>query len=386
MIDECSLEWDESTACGWIHYKKNMRRILCIIIALYGFYVNPALAQYSQCDSVDFCSLVNMVETNYSGFPTKVNKQTQPYYDQLKQKLYNSVCKENRPGYEAAAEYVAWFEDYHLSVGGSISEAYMKPRVKYDSIKYAPRFISLPVDENTYLIRIPSFAFEDSIVSFVENAVNEYKESGKENLIIDIRGNGGGLDYTFTPLVKLIYNRPFKLDGAEFRATSDIARFLRGAYESQNGQPSWALAVADSIDTDRYEFVPIPGVRETISLDTINIFPRRVAVIIDNNNASSAEQFILFAKLCSDRVAIYGKDNTLGAYDYSNLMSYDLPCSKKTCKIPTSRTIGISEDNPGIDLIGIAPDVTIPLPYPSEITDNIDLWIRWIAEDLVSRL
>ena len=78
MIDECSLEWDESTACGWIHYikKKNMKRILCIIIALYGFYVNPALAQYSQCDSVDFCSLVNMVETNYSGFPTKVNKQT----------------------------------------------------------------------------------------------------------------------------------------------------------------------------------------------------------------------------------------------------------------------------------------------------------------------
>ena len=84
-----------------------MKRILCIIIALYGFYLNPALAQDSQCDSVDFCSLVNMVETNYAGFPTKVNKKTQPYYDQLKQRLYNSVIKEHRPGYEAAGEYVA---------------------------------------------------------------------------------------------------------------------------------------------------------------------------------------------------------------------------------------------------------------------------------------
>ena len=125
--------------------------------------------------------------------------------------------------------------------------------------------------------------------------------------------------------------------------------------------------------------------RETISLDTINILPRRVAIVIDNNNASSAEQFIILAKLCSDRVKTYGKDNTLGAYDYSNLMRYDLPCSMITCMIPTSRTIGISEDNPGIDLTGITPDVTIPIPYPSEITDNIDSWIHWIADDLSSQ-
>ena len=358
-----------------------MKRILCIIIVLYAFYSNHVLAQDSQCDSVDFCSLVNMVETNYSGFPTKVNKQTQHDYDQLKQRLYNSVFKEHRPGYEAAGEYAAWFEDYHLAVG-AISEAYMKPRIKYDSINYNPQFISLPVDENTFLIRIPSFVYEDNIARFVENAVKEYKDSGKENLIIDIRGNGGGLDYTFDPLFELIYNKPFKLVGAEFRATPDIAKFLRDAYESQNGQPSWAPAIADSIDTGRYAFVPIPGVSETISLDTINVLPRRVAIVIDNNNASSAEQFIILAKSCSDRVKTYGKDNTLGAYDYSNLMRYDLPCSTITCMIPTSRTIGISEDNPGIDLTGIAPDMTIPLPYPSEITDNIDSWIYWIANEL----
>ena len=190
------------------------------------------------------------------------------------------------------------------------------------------------------------------------------------------------MDYTFTPLYKLIYNKPFRLDGAEFRATRDIAKFLRDAYESQNGQPSCTPAIADSIDTGRYEFVPIPGVRETISLDTINDLPRHVAIIIDNNNASSAEQFIILAKSCSDRVKTYGKDNTLGALDYSNLMPYDLPCSTITCMIPTSRTIGINEDNPGIDITGITPDVNIPIPYPSEIIDNIDSWVYWIANEL----
>lgn len=355
-----------------------MKRFIIVLVAVYCINANPILAQNSTCDSIDFCGLVNMVETNYAGFPTKVNKRTQQDYDQLKQRLYNSVLHEHRHGYEAGAEYIAWFNDYHLAVG-AISEAYMKPRIKYDSINYNPQFISIPVNENTYLIRIPSFIYENNIVHFVENAVKEYKESGKENLIIDIRGNGGGLDYTFEPLYQLIYNKPFTLDGVEFRATPDIAKFLRDAYESQNGQPSWAPVIADSIDSGLYEFIPIPGVRETKSLDTINVLPRRVAIVIDNYNASSAEQFIILAKSCSDRVKTYGKDNTLGAYDYSNVMRYDLPCSTISCMIPTSRTIGISEDNPGIDLTGIVPDVIIPIPYPSEITDNIDSWILWIA-------
>ncbi len=75
-----------------------MKRILLIIIALYGFYVKPALAQDSQCDSIDFFSLINKVEANYAGFPTKVNKQTQSDYDQLKQRLLNSIRQEHRPG------------------------------------------------------------------------------------------------------------------------------------------------------------------------------------------------------------------------------------------------------------------------------------------------
>ena len=358
-----------------------MKRIFYVIVALLWFCVNPAFAQNSQCDSIDFCSMVNMVEANYSGFPTKVNDDTRQDYDRLKQRLYDSVLKEHRPGYDAAAEYVAWFKDYHMAVG-AISEKYMKPRNRYDSINYNPQFISVPVDDRTYLIRIPSFEYDEKIVRFVENAVNDYKDSGKENLIVDIRGNGGGLDFTYTPLLKLIYNRPFKLDGAEFRATPDIAKLLRDAYESQNGQPVWAPAIADSIETGHYEFIPIPGVTDTITLDEISILPRKVAIIIDSNNASSAEQFIIISKSCSDRVTIYGKDNTLGALDYSNLMPYELPCSKISCSIPTSRTIGISEENPGIDLVGIAPDVIMPIPYPDEITDNIDSWIIWVAEQM----
>ena len=45
-----------------------------------------------------------------------------------------------------------------------------------------------------------------------------------------------------------------------------------------------------------------------------------------------------------------------------------------------SRRIGLPETS--IDATGIAPDVRIPLPLPARLTDNIDEWVIWVAEQL----
>ena len=358
-----------------------MKETIIIAFCLSLQYFSLLQAQDHECDSIDFCAIVQQVEANYAGFPTKVNDVTKNDYDNFKSKLYNSVINDERHGYDAAAEYVAWFKDRHLFVG-ALSQKYLKPSINYDSINYAPKFVSRSIDKNTFLIRIPSFNYDEVNVQSIKDAVNEYKKSGNENLIIDIRGNSGGLDYTYTPLYELIYNRPFNLNGVEFRASSDVANLLRKAYKTQNGNPIWANALADSIDTGQYEFIPIPMSNEPITLDSICPLPKKVAVIIDNTVASAAEQFLILAKACSDRVAIYGKDNTMGAVDYSNLMPFDLPCSSITCYIPTSRAIGIGLTNHGIDGVGIAPDIKITLPYPDEITDNIDSWVFWVKNHM----
>ena len=36
----------------------------------------------------------------------------------------------------------------------------------------------------------------------------------------------------------------------------------------------------------------------------------------------------------------------------------------------------------GIDKTGIAPDVRMDIPYPTKLTDNVDEWVLWVAEDL----
>lgn len=338
-------------------------------------------AQDNKCDSIDFCTAVQKVEANYAGFPTKVNNSTKRDYDNLKAKLYNSVINQERHGYDAAAEYAAWFNDRHLAVG-ALSQKYMKPGISYDSMHYEPKFVARAIDDNTFLIRIPSFNYDENNLQLIKNAVSEYKESGNEYLIIDIRGNSGGLDYTYTPLYELIYDKPFYLKGVEFRCSPDISNLLREVYKSQNGNPSWALELADSIDKGNHDFIPIPKSKDPTTLDSVCSLPKKVAVIIDNNVASAAEQFLILAKACSNRVTIYGKDNTLGAIDYSNLMPFDLPCSSISCYIPTSRTIGIGSNNSGIDGIGLAPDIRITLPYPTELSDNIDSWIYWVKGQL----
>ena len=33
-------------------------------------------------------------------------------------------------------------------------------------------------------------------------------------------------------------------------------------------------------------------------------------------------------------------------------------------------------------VFGIAPDVIIPLPMERKLTDNIDEWVLWVAEDM----
>ena len=61
-----------------------------------------------------------------------------------------------------------------------------------DSCEYSPKSMTARVDNNTFLIRFPSCAGKEPSLKWIENSVKEYLSSGCENLILDIRGNGGG--------------------------------------------------------------------------------------------------------------------------------------------------------------------------------------------------
>ena len=142
--------------------------------------------------ATDFDFGVTELETNYAGFPSKVTEANRTEYEALKARCRKEVVEENRKPWEALGELYAWFDDFHLRVGG-FSDPYMQKEVpSYETMEdYDPLPTCRKVTDRTFLIRFPSCGGDDPTPEWVEESIKAYQASGCENLIIDIRGNGG---------------------------------------------------------------------------------------------------------------------------------------------------------------------------------------------------
>lgn len=330
----------------------------------------------------DFDFVVYETENNYSGFDFKVNKDNIKIYKSLKRKLRNQIKNGERSGVDAAAELVGWFNDFHFSLGGNNihSSKYMTKRHIDYSLKiknYNPQFVSAKVTDKTFLIRIPNYNHHDSVKNFVIQAVEQFKESGCENLIIDERKNPGGSSDMFMPLVYLLSQYKGSFYSYKWLNTRDNRNFIDTSWREDYPELTERLVNQMSSSRDKYIVLDNDSLY-TIDSVNINPLPIKTAVLIDNCTASSGEFLIIFLRACSQRFKVYGRDNTAGCLDFANAKQMLLPSKCGGINVPVSCPIF---DN-FIDSKGIAPDVIIPLDYPENLIDNIDSWVIWTAQDL----
>jgi hypothetical protein len=109
---------------------------------------------------------------------------------------------------------------------------------------------------------------------------------------------------------------------------------------------------------------------------------RKGAIIVDNKSASAGESPVHFVRTNNGcRAKVYGKDRTAGCAESSDVHRIRLPHSNIIFTYPTiiDSTYDqlCKERNPGYK-----PDVIIPLPYPEQLTDNIDSWVKWVAKKM----
>ena len=109
---------------------------------------------------------------------------------------------------------------------------------------------------------------------------------------------------------------------------------------------------------------------------------KRAAILIDFMTASAAESLAEFVKKHSDRAKVYGIGNTFGCELTGNCRTERLPNSRLGVFYATTVDSGFYEKNFSSEGLGIAPDVLITLPIARKLTDNIDEWVQWVAEDL----
>lgn len=165
-------------------------------------------------------------------------------------------------------------------------------------------FVALCLSDSTFYIRIPSFM---GLKTQIEQTItfNWANIMSHPNLIIDIRNNGGGQDGEYQALLKLIYTNPYTTKGVEWYSTPGNIKLFEDALnkgEIRDGEEGirWTKALLVEMKKNIGGFVVHPFFTEikdvAPSKDSIYKYPKRVGIIINEGNASSAEQFLLSAK------------------------------------------------------------------------------------------
>lgn len=94
--------------------KRSIIITFCMFLGLIALAQLPELTVEQHLEDYDFA--VMYIEDNYSGFPDKVVDSNRADYESMKAHLRAQVEQGERPGWDAVAEYTAWFNDRHLKI------------------------------------------------------------------------------------------------------------------------------------------------------------------------------------------------------------------------------------------------------------------------------
>jgi C-terminal processing protease CtpA/Prc len=226
------------------------------------------------------------------------------------------------------------------------------------------------LDKNTLYFRIPSF--EPNYKKAIDSALLANKEllSITPNLIIDVRGNAGGSDYSFSNIIPYLKTNKINITGVEYLSTilnnQRMVDFVtKPEYKDlfTSKQKEWARKSFDTLQKHLGEFVLLDESFEDDqpnTSDTVLPFPKQIGIIIDGGVGSSAEQFLLAAKQ-SKKVKLFGT-STFGSLDISNMYFVKSPCSEYELGYSLSKSKRLPEY--ALDETGIQPDFFISEDVP----------------------
>ena len=236
----------------------------------------------------------------------------------------------------------------------------------------------------TLVLTLKSFrdAYREPLVALIRK--NHAVLANHRNWIIDVRGNGGGSDSSYTPLLPWLMTDEMVDARQEILATPDNIigweRFCdilspgdkactefedRGIARMRKAAPGQYVPQDDD---GRITFERVKGLEPRR--------PTRVAILIDHGCGSSCEELVLAARQ-SFQVKLIGR-STHGSLDYSNVRPHELPSGQRRLWYATTRSNRIP-DLP-VDLSGIQPDIYLPLDpsNPHAKDDEVQRVQNWL--------
>ena len=211
------------------------------------------------------------------------------------------------------------------------------------------------VNQKTLYIKISSFGASNAKRIDSVMAANKDNLSTMPYLVLDLRGNGGGGDFAFSPLLPYLYTNPISGAGADVWSTdSTIAGWKR--YLEDPDLPASSRdeinGIIRKMEAAKGTFVNYDPASVDSSLTPLPN-PVKVIILIDRGCASATEEFLLAAKQ-SAKVRLLGQ-NTSGTLDYSNVLQTKFSCMPYILGYASTRSHRL-DSHEGIDNVGIKPD------------------------------
>ena len=217
----------------------------------------------------------------------------------------------------------------------------------------------------------PSLSFRDSIAiwkfpSFENNSyeqtaylLEKYKDTLKNipYWVLDLTNNSGG-DYSIgLQLLDYIYTDPLVFYNSEMRLTKSnyeiwYNSYISNYYENLDSIGKSKLDVRLNKMKANYGTMYNDGdkLTDTLKMEVIKPYPKKIALLINENTVSSGELFTMIARQ-SAKVKVMGA-NSGGMMDYGNIVNYKTICSTMRLQIPTDRQLwletGFSVDKEGL--------------------------------------
>ena len=233
-----------------------------------------------------------------------------------------------------------------------------------DSVNDYDKYAIKRLSGKTMYIKIKSFSgnLARQNIARMINA-NDYLISNTPNLIIDLRGNGGGSDDAWSPLCKYIDSRPFNMEWNLRRVSEENAKLFeeygeKGTAEYIRNNAGKRLAGNSAITTRKP--------------DRIQKYPANIVILTDNGTGSSSESLLRYAKQ-SSKVKVMGQ-KTAGAEEIGNCVIIESP--DKQFQLFYGTTIRAQAKHTQYLDYGIQPDIFL--------TSDLD-WIEMAREYLEFR-
>jgi len=230
-------------------------------------------------------------------------------------------------------------------------------------VPLAPRPITTPLTyrpltATTSYLRIPSF--NGGLHAQLDSVYRLIAAAPPQNLLIDVRGNGGGSDDNVVGLVPFFYTAPFENDQREeYYVTPDNVQRLADYYRGmQRDSAGYGAAALQHLRTTLQWLQQAPAGQfladPTAMLKTftgVATRPERVVILYDRGCASSCETLLFWAKH-STKTTLAG-ENSGGYVGYGNVFSVPTPCLGF---VLTSTTLRLPNQVP-YEAVGMTPDV-----------------------------